>query len=288
MGCTPRRASRSQRNNTPSCYLSATNQEPTCVPSTNIETTTQLNHSTNGLFIPRYSNFTKPASKNSTPFGLEPHSPVVQSNHFVLGKSSFPPKNYPPSGKTEGLYMKNYPASNSCSVYALHYGDIQSKESNFQLGIEPSEICVEKNLFSCNQDTSNKITQENFAKKPEDPLGIGCDLSLRLGPLVGPCISIENSWPHDSDDLGSSTSREGSKLSDSSLKMDKTFSFIPMATTSDLLNLGTGKWTSKTENMNVDKTLRKRKADVSEDRQFSWQLQVPFKHFSEKMSNAGS
>lgn len=121
LGCTPRRASRSQRNSNPRCYLSPSTQEHPSVSPGTIENTSQGNHTTNSHYMSHCSNFVKPTTQIST------HSiPVAQSN--VL-----------PSSNKPILPMQNYPASNLYSVYPLYYGNsLPSVQPQQCFGIIPN------------------------------------------------------------------------------------------------------------------------------------------------------
>ncbi len=73
-----------------------------------------------------------------------------------------------------------------------------------------------ENISSCNVDTSNKITEINTRKTPESSCKIGCDLSLRSGPLFVTPMSVGNSKPQEVEDIGFGSSRVGRKHSDQS------------------------------------------------------------------------
>ncbi|CAL5440249.1 unnamed protein product [Camellia sinensis] len=287
LGCIPRRASRSQRNSNPRCYLSVSTPDQTCVSPSNLENIYHANHITNPPFMSHNSNFTKPNTMNFTVLDSESH------------KFPFLSENFPPCSNTRCLPTEAYASSNSCSVYPLYYGNPlqsqESQESQFCFHIPPNlnsdnpktlKIGHLQNLFPCDVDASNQIPQADLRDTPENLPGIGCDLSLRLGPLSVPCISIENSWPQEVEDV------ERSKLNDD-LKpwMDKEFSFFPKSNVDDdPLDSYSSKWSSEAEDMNVEMTMRKRKAVFSypsEDGQFCWQPKLPSNHLTGKMSNAG-
>ncbi|KAA8525471.1 hypothetical protein F0562_007326 [Nyssa sinensis] len=297
LGCTPRRASRSQRNSNLRCYLNANTPETTCV-SYNSENTTEGSNTTNIQFMSHYSSFMKSGTMNSIHLGSESRCPITQNN--TTNKSPFLSTNFPPHGTNQCLPMESYPSSNSCSIYPLYYGNyFQSQESQSGFGIpsksnshpmESAEMGVLQNLLSHNVDASNKIPQAELGDSPENLTNIGCDLSLRLGPLSVPCINVETSWLQEVEDVGSSTSREGSKLSAILPQMDKEFSFFPKVKADDPLDSYSSKWNSEDEKMNVEATMRKRKAvfsHSSEDGGFFWQPKLPYNHLTGRMSNAG-
>ncbi|XP_059658159.1 uncharacterized protein LOC132304483 [Cornus florida] len=299
LGCTPRRSSRSQRNSNPGCYLSASVPETTSAPPCNLDNTTQGNQQLKSF----NSNFTVPSYMNSTHLGLDSSFPITQNNNCTTNKSQFLSEKLLPHGTNQCLPMGTYPSSNSCLVYPLYYGNhLQSQELQSHFGItaksnshtpdsaETETGAVQNLLLSCNVDASNKIPQTEFRDALENSHNIGCDLSLRLGPLSIPSATVENSLHQEVEDVGSSTHREGRKLSDLSPPMEKEFSFYRKANADDSTDFCLNKWSSECENMNVDATMRKRKAVVSppsEGRQFCWQRTVSSNLLTGRMSSAG-
>ncbi|KAA8521574.1 hypothetical protein F0562_012247 [Nyssa sinensis] len=300
LGCTPGGGSRSQRNSNQRCYLSVSTTETTCVPPSNIEKT-RGNHTANTHFMSHYPNFTKSGIINSIQLGSESHCPVAENNNCTTNKYPFVFENFPQHGTSQCLTMETYPSSNSCSVYPLNYGNqFQSQESQSGFGIpsklnshivESAEVGVLQNLLSLDAEASNKIPQAELSNSPEKSTDIRCDLSLRLGPLSVPCISVENSWPQEVEDVGSSTSWEGSKVSELSPLMDHEFSFFPKVNADDPLDSCSSKCCFEDENMHVEATTRKQKAVVShpsEDKRFVWQPKLPYNHLTGRMNNADS
>ncbi|CAK9170395.1 unnamed protein product [Ilex paraguariensis] len=236
LGCTPRWASRSQRNNTPSGYLSASIQKTTSVPTTDFEKTAQGNCTNNAQIISEYSRFMKPTIMNSNNIGSVCLSPIVQSNIVPVEKFPSLPEKFLPRSDILCLPKKINPSLNTCSVYPLHCEDqLQSKQSELgscnpskpnSCSIGPSETKVAQMVSSHNADASNRITQVNFGS---DPPGIACDLSLRLGPSVVQCKRLPL-------EVGLSTSREGSKYNDLSPPINEDFSFFFRANSDDPLN----------------------------------------------------
>ncbi|KAL7164215.1 hypothetical protein ACSBR2_040181 [Camellia fascicularis] len=229
LGCTPRRASRSQRNNNPRSYLTtASPSEPTHVPPNNLENIIQGNHTMKSPFVSHNnSNFIKSTTMNANLLGSESQCSIPQKDNLICSKYRF---------------------------YPLYYGNqLQSQVSEFSFEIPPNSNSDNATLSEIGCDLAN------LRENTENPFGIRCDLSLRLGPLSVPCISVENSWPQEVEDVGSNTSPE-----------NREFSFFPKANGDDPLDSCSSKWSSETENMNIETTMRKRKAtsDLSEDRQF--------------------
>lgn len=283
------------------CYLSPNTQEPSSSNPASILEITQGNHTINLQYMSDYLNLVKPTTTNWFHSGLQPQSPVTQNSNCATNKFPFSYENFPPSSHNQCLSLETYPPSRLYSVYPLYYGNhLQREDSQFGLEISPklnpnatesAETGMVQNLFSCNVDASNKITQADFNNHPESSPEIGCDLSLRLGPLPVPCIIVENSWHQEVEDVGSSCSREGSKFHDRLPQMDKKFSFLPRRNADDPLDSCSSKWSSEFENLNIQPTMRKRKAfdgHPAEDRQFCWQPRPPCNNFTGRMRNAGS
>ncbi|KAL6980209.1 hypothetical protein U1Q18_021853 [Sarracenia purpurea var. burkii] len=249
LGCTPRRGSRSQQNINPSYYLSPTSPEPICIPSTNLEKNLiRGNHRPNSPFTSHISYFMKPT----------PMSTVALLGSVEL-RNTIPPKN-------NNHCTSKFPLLGS--VYPLCYGNqLQSQvsESSF---VFPSNLNP-PNFFP--HDVSSKIPRgdlrDNIA--PENPPGIECDLSLRLGPLSVLSIRAENSpGPHEEvEDDDSSTPREVTKSSNLTLRM---------AGGDDGLESCSNKWGFETQSMKVGIGKRKRGDATSypfddEDVEFCWQ-----------------
>ncbi|KAL6344884.1 hypothetical protein AAG906_006637 [Vitis piasezkii] len=300
LGCPQRRASRSQRNNNPRCYLTPSTQEPISISPSILENSPQGNHATISQVMSRYATFIKPSSMSVIQPGLEPHSTAFHNNDCPTSKFLFSSENCPPSGN-KCLQMEVYPASNLCAVYPLYDGNqLQCEESQCGFGVqshpksnpmEPAGMGTIQNLFSYAIDPTKKPSQTDFGHVTENSPKIDCDLSLRLGPLSIPCVSVENSWPQEFEDVGSSCSREGSKFSDLSPQVDKQFPFFPRGNTDDPLDSCLSKRSSEGENLNMEATMRKRKAVISyplEDRQFCCQPKLPYNYLPGRMRNAGS
>ncbi|XP_052210398.1 uncharacterized protein LOC127813475 [Diospyros lotus] len=298
LGCTPRRASRSQRNSNPGCYLKTGTLEPTCVPLSNFENIVQANLITNATFMSHNLNFMKPATMNGgTLLGSDSHGPLPQNRAHTSNKFLVLPENFPPFGTLLSLPKEIY-ASPNWSVYPLYYvNQLQSQESNFgpyvplNFTSNKAKPAATGNSQNPNVDASNKFPRAELrgGGAPENPPRGDCDLSLRLGPLSESCVSMNN-WPQEVEDVGSNSSQGRSRLSETMQLMDKEFSFFPKPNASDPLDSCSSKWSSEAEKMKADTTTKKRKAVFSyqfEDRQFCWQPKHQYYHSTEKMSNAG-
>ncbi|KAK9280506.1 hypothetical protein L1049_014198 [Liquidambar formosana] len=138
LGCTPRRASRSQRNNNMRCYLSPNTQEPSSSNPASILEITQGNHTINLQYMSHYLNLVKPTTTNSFHSGLQPQSPVTQNSNCATNKFPFSSENFPPSSHNQCLSLETYPPSRLYSVYPLYYGNhLQREDSQFGLEISP-------------------------------------------------------------------------------------------------------------------------------------------------------
>ncbi|KAK6927562.1 hypothetical protein RJ641_006153 [Dillenia turbinata] len=229
LGCTPRRASRSQRNCNPRCYLNHTSQESnTGSPASNIPNAPQKIQTPSVQPMPSFTTLVKPNATNLVHVNPKPQI-LVNKN-----KGPFPCEQFRPRCSNQNLPVEIFPASNLCSVYPLLYGNhLQNLEAHTSSkaspklnsnNMEPDKTSVMNNL---------KISQfdsEVVTKKPQET---ECDLSLRLGPTSVRCTSADNGLPQDVEDVGSSTSREGSKLNDPSEQTDMIFSFTPNKSNAD-------------------------------------------------------
>lgn len=222
---------------------------------------------------------------NSTRLGSESCSLVTHDNNFTT-PHFFSSESFRPSGTNQSFPMETCPSLNFGCVYPLFYGtSLQNRkpqlsppipqESNcntvvggipcVQSSVEPAEMGILENLFSCDQavDASNRTTQADCKDASEKPCETECDLSLRLGLLSAAGVSAENGWVHEVEDVDSSSSREGSKFSDLSPRMEKEFCFFPKDNVDDPLESCSSKWSSEGEGLNVEATIRKRKAPIS-------------------------
>ena len=143
-----------------------------------------------------------------------------------------------------------------------------------------------ENISSCNVDTLNKITEINTRKTAESSCKIGCDLSLRSGPLFVTPMSVGNSKPQEVEDIGFGSSRVGCKHSDQS-PVDRKFAFINGG---NAYGPCSNEWSFEDKCINVEETTKKRKAVLNhcaEDQQFYRQPKLPCSHLTGGMRNAG-
>ncbi|KAF3447110.1 hypothetical protein FNV43_RR12290 [Rhamnella rubrinervis] len=270
LGCTPRRASRSQRNSNPRCYLSLNSPEVPSVSPSMLDNTAQGDYIISSVCMSHGSNFGKPpTTMNSTPLSCDSRNPVAQNGG-----------NVPTSNYGQPLALENYAVSTSFTAYPLYYGKCHQFEE-LQRGfgavpksvsnpLEPSKRGVVSNLF-CNKDASKTDSQGNVTGILQNPCNIGCDLSLRLGPLSLPCPSVGNGQPQDVKDGGY---QEGSAFSHQSSQLDKEFPFFPRVNTYVPLGSCSSICNLEGAYMTVEEKLRKRKAAFDhpvEDQQIFWQ-----------------
>lgn len=241
----------------------------------------------------------QPSSRSVIQPGSEHHTTAVQGNDCPTNKFLFSPENCHPSG-SKCLPMEVYPASNLCAVYPLYYGNqLRCEESQCGLGVkslskpnsmEPAGNGTVPNLFSYATDPTKELSQKDLGHATKNPPKFECDLSLRLGPTSIPCVSVENSWPQEFEDVGSSCSREGSKLSDPSAQVDKQLSFFRRGNADDPLDSCSSKRSSDGEKLNMEAKMKKRKAIISyplDDRQFCCQPKLPYDYLPGRMRNEG-
>lgn len=264
LGCTPRRASRSQRNCPPMCYLISNTPEIPCVSPSMVE------NAANG------SNLLRPSNHLSS----DPRSPLAQNN---ISTTIFSPasKNVPPSNYEQLLALSNYVAANSFSAYPLYYGNgpqLEQHQQGFLFLPKPISDPLEGPRggvvqdLPCHEDPSMKSTEPSMTDTAEKQCKIGCDLSLRLGPL-----SVENKQPQDVKDV---SSQELGKFCDQLPILDKGFSLFPRGNAYEALG----------SHKSVEATIRKRKAafdNALEDQQFCLKPKLPFSHLTGGTRNAG-
>lgn len=122
------------------------------------------------------------------------------------------------SNGMESRFSFQYPQVSNCDpviVGSLHAPTVVEAETGFL-----------QNLLGCGNPldastgNSGGLSFEMTSGKPVD---MGCDLSLRLGPLSTPCLSRESSCIVE--DVGSSSSPRGSRFCDLSLSKMRTSQF---------------------------------------------------------------
>lgn len=293
LGCTPRRASRSQRNCNPSFYLGPSTQEPNTLSSGSVHSAIQANRTSNSHVLPNYSSMVKPIIMNSTPPGSESQDFVGQSNG-TSNRFLFIDDSIPLSNANQCLPLGNYRMPSLCSVYPLYYGCCLEPQrgcgalpKTFPGIMEPVKVAVMQNFFPCNEDTPVKTCHADHKDSPLQPQEIGCDLSLRLGSLPAPMLSVKTKQLKDAKDGGHDCSQEGGKVDDWMPQADKELPFFTRVNVADPLVSHSSK---SREHVNIDETKKKRKAvlDHHVEDQFCWQPKLHCNQLTCRMKSAGS
>lgn len=291
LGCTPRRATRSQRNCHPRFYLSPSNQEPNPASPGAMHNAIQVDHATNPHGLANYSNLIKPTIINSTHSGSEPQH-LVDQNNVSSNRYLFTTDKVPLSNFIRGLPPENYPL---CSVYPLYYGSFQEPQQGFEVlpktvpsTKEPVKVTIMQNFFPCKEDAPVKLSQVDHKDSPLNPQEIGCDLSLRLGSLSAPLRSMETKQVQFAKDSEDGCPEDHSKFNDWIPQMDKEFSFFARVYMDEPLDSRSSKLS---EHINADATMKKRKAvcdHTVDDQQFCWQPKLPCNQLTGRVKTAGS
>ena len=161
MGCSPKKASRSQRNN-PRCYLSPSNvHEPPTVSHNTGHNSAGGDHTTRPHYASNCSNFDKTTSLTST----------------YLGNRCF----------------ELQPSSDLLSAYPLYYGNHGQFDERWQGSKIPhGSVAMVGFQNHLDSNATNQMAQLFTMNNLENPYAIGCDLSLRLGTFSMPAPSLEN------------------------------------------------------------------------------------------------
>lgn len=319
LGCTVRRASRSQRHSNPRSYLNPSAQEPTPAPprilgnianegSSHLQPLQLGNRTTSPQFISYYATPMRPTTMRSTGLRSESSSPVTQDNNpSIPHEPPFCVENFPPSGSNQSCPMETGLSSNSGGVFPLYYGTpVQNRSfqipqaSNcnmavdmprIQSTVEPAKMGILKNFLSdVPANGSNRTIEaecrDTFQKPPETQ----CDLSLQLGPISAVGGSAEHGWVQEVEYVDLSRSRGGSKFNDLSLPMGKELCLFPTENADDPFESCPSKRSSEGEVLNMEANLRKRKAPASnfaEDGQFGWPPNLPSNQFLARTKKPG-
>ncbi|XP_044463070.1 uncharacterized protein LOC123194024 [Mangifera indica] len=288
LGCIPVRASRSQRHSNPRTYLNLRPQESPSMPPRIVDKSVDEQ-------CPKPSSLHSGSSLNfaRSSVNVNPTFPVSQLNCPVVGNNnpvalhSFPSFTVPP-GRNKTMTMESNIPMKLGSVYPLYYGThfgIEDSKLGSQVpenikatpifvgkpvGMsipEPSEMGVLQNLFSCpgSDIASKRITQPDFRDAHKRPLATECDLSLRLGHIADPCMSMDRSCVCETEDAGSSSSQEENRFRNLSSQRNKEFSFFPGKTADDPFESSSTKWFPKDEFRNFEATTRKSKALINDN-----------------------
>ncbi|KAL3844040.1 hypothetical protein ACJIZ3_001443 [Penstemon smallii] len=176
LGCTPRRSSRSQRNESPRCYLRPETQDATSLHPSNSNTTVYGNHTNNIPLMFQCPQFLTPFNMNYL------HSSSKTDNN---------------ANKLPILLdnTQTHASYNTWSVYPLYYNNqlqpddpklhtMKPWNSSFHQMESDNQLGFQQNL-----DASNFSFPTNHEHTLDKGHAIKCDLTLRLGSL--PCPSTE-------------------------------------------------------------------------------------------------
>lgn len=208
LGCTPRRSSRSQRNETPRYYLRPDTPDATSVPPSNLDSKLLGNYTSKSQLMLQYSKLMTSTAMNSS---TNVDSVFVRNKDCNSVKFPILPTNL--------IHSSNYqsaPVQTSWPVYPLYYADqLQFDDPKLSLKMpfnsysHPTEndISAIQKHSPCKQDPPNvNLPVELNSINPSE---IQCDLSLRLGSPAVSCTSMENGCPQEEENGNLGNSREG-------------------------------------------------------------------------------
>ncbi|KZV47629.1 hypothetical protein F511_14415 [Dorcoceras hygrometricum] len=197
LGCTPRRTSRSQCNDSPRCYL-----RPQIPGDTSISPSSD-NFAINNPHIIRHAQYVTPNTENSMYSCLKFDNYSIRDLNYNDEKFHVLPKEYAPSDNHH-ISAETLAAVNACSVYPLYNNyQIQPRSSNCHSKkpsnsssclMDVDKLVATRNLSPDELDCSSFIHPPNHNYNSDKGYGVKCDLTLRLGSLVVPCARIERSW----------------------------------------------------------------------------------------------
>ncbi|KAL5729630.1 hypothetical protein ACHQM5_002554 [Ranunculus cassubicifolius] len=289
LGCTARRASRSQRNSNPRSYLSPSTQEPANVLLPNNVTHGGSSRSTplpsgkpasTPRIAPYYATTTRPITMNSTQLRLPSSPPLAQVNNPTM------PHVYSLSSENQTLLMDIHQSADMGRVYPLYYSTqhqipeiqpvIQCPHArNLDSAVlgasevpsmrKPAEKGSAPNFFICDGivNVSSRNLEAESKRTVENEPEIGCDLSLRLSPLSVPGTSTQLRCAYEVDGNEPSSSEEGSKSCDLSPRIRKEFCFFPRENANDPLEPSSSKHTSKGKGVDLDGPNKRQKESVT-------------------------
>ncbi|XP_062024637.1 uncharacterized protein LOC133740706 isoform X2 [Rosa rugosa] len=192
-------------------------------------------------------------------------SPITSDVPSVVEKA----ENVPPCGYDQ-CSPRDIRATSNMSSYPLYYGNCpqfeELKHGFVSLPkpvpnpIKPAKMSVIPNLFRNGDKPSNSSQKGPRDYPDQSPDTIWCDLSLRLGSLSSRCPGSESNPAQKVKDVGA---QEGSKCTDQPSQLDKELSFFPKGNDRVPIGSNSGRWSFEGEFMNVQSTMRKRKADFN-------------------------
>lgn len=264
LGCTPRRASRSQRNNSPQRYLSVNYQEQTGDPHGIMEKASPGNQTITSDPVLLYPNHSRLGSINSA-------KPNYTS--FIRNVDRASP-------------AQVHPALKSYSVYPLYYQGSRPQPKTNLSHFGP--LCSRSNTMRNFQSYPVENLDASTIFKP--PPEIVCDLSLRLGPHLVEGIGAEKSQPQEIVDMGCDGAQEASTLCDQRQGRDCQFPFLQQENADHSSTMFSTKRSFQHEQLKGDQPVRKKSALCGyyvEDHQCRWQPKHPLKHNNETLRSSG-
>ncbi|XP_041008651.1 uncharacterized protein LOC121252886 [Juglans microcarpa x Juglans regia] len=283
LGCTPVRASRSQRLSNPRSYLTPRAPEPASAPARILDKTSCEQRP----FLPFHPRNQLHFAKATT---ASPTHQVPESDYHIDRNTNLTvPSNYPllaeniSSGQNPLITMERNTPLNLGTMYPLYYGTHnQTRESQLGSRIpegphsktiyigkpiiattgKSAEEGILQNPFSCTNTeiASNRFLQVDVLDTQEKPNERQCDLSLSLGPFSQSSVGIEKRSACEVEDAGSTSSQEGARFSDLSPKTKKEFNFFPRKAAFYPFDSSSREWNTEGEGQIREATMRKRKA----------------------------
>lgn len=154
-------------------------------------------------------------------------------------------------------FLLNY--QDRARMYPLCYSDGQPKETSNPSETNPQDLPASHVMHNfIGSDNAKSAINANSIANPNDG---GCDLSLRLGQFSPSSLDAESVWSREFEDVGSSSSGNGSRYPDPSSRgigavnfessivysKDKGFYLIPVETSDEPLESCSSKWSSEEE-----------------------------------------
>ncbi|XP_031505576.1 uncharacterized protein LOC116267804 [Nymphaea colorata] len=274
LGCTPRRASRSQRHNS-RCYLSSSTQQDngTCT-ATASKDPKNLSFNMPSFSVPQLGNsIVSPRGPRLVPYYLPQFtprpigSPINQRYPLPVSASQYPfcSETVPFSVEDKSfLPQGTCPLSSRGHAYPLYFGNASAGMMHFNVPKKQLPKCSPVNLQPFHNQTIPEAKIQRSIQVPEDgnthfvstnrgskgATHATFDLSLRLGPVSSHCPSSENRGDDEVEDLGSINSRDGKKYAEfspqksrlcnlnnffSAEERDKELPFFPLNAVDDVL-----------------------------------------------------
>ncbi|GAV82492.1 hypothetical protein CFOL_v3_25943 [Cephalotus follicularis] len=272
LGCIPVRALRSQRHINPRSYLNPRSQELSSLPPRIVDRPSNarchhlsLNNSGTQL------NYSRATTSTKTTLPVSDSNPRVTENIDLAATRSYPfLYENAPRGCNQLMTMETNAPTSLASVYPLscgtHYQNEDSQtrsripdkvnSSTILVGTpigtsipKPAKEGILQNLLSFpgSEFTSKIVPQADSRDTHKKPLRIECDLNLRLGLFSDPCIRMEKGLAPETEDAGSTSSREEGKFNDLPSKKYREFCFFPGRTASNPSEFYSSKWPSEGE-----------------------------------------